>query len=48
MGRYKRFLYTEENIPRSTACRRRQRAACQRESLEYQKPYNSDQVLFII
>ena len=43
-GRYKRFLYTEEDIPRSTAWRRRQRT-CQRVSLKNRNSYHSDQVL---
>lgn len=47
MGRYKRFLYTDENIPRSTAYRRRQRATYQKVLLKH-NPYNSDKVLFII
>jgi len=48
MGRYKRFLYTEENIPRSSAYRRRQRSAGRRMSSEYRTIfYNSDEVLFI-
>ncbi|XP_025162649.1 uncharacterized protein LOC109503949 isoform X2 [Harpegnathos saltator] len=43
MGRYKRFLYTAENIPRSTAYRRQQRAACQRVSLKDRNSHNSNQ-----
>lgn len=41
MGRYKRFLYTQENILRSTVYRRRQRA-CQK-ILKYWNSCNLDQ-----
>lgn len=49
MGRYKRFLYTRENIPRATAWRYKRRGRVVRQkALEYQNPYNSEQVLLLV